>query len=158
MPYLIDGHNLIPKIRGMSLRAIDDENKLITLLQVYYQQSRKKMEVYFDNAPAGQNRTQRYGAITAHFVSQRSSADDAIRKRLDKLGGAANTWTVVSSDRQVQAAARASHARVLRVEDFAKEMLESIENRDNQSEPIENHILSPEEVNEWLRIFGKGKL
>ena len=29
MPYIIDGHNLIPKIPGIDLQDLDDEQKLI---------------------------------------------------------------------------------------------------------------------------------
>ena len=35
MPYLIDGHNLIPKVAGLSLKAVDDEMQLIELLQEF---------------------------------------------------------------------------------------------------------------------------
>ncbi len=157
MPYLIDGHNLIPKVRGLSLANIDDEIKLIQRLQVFHQVTRKKIEVYFDNAPPGQNRTQRMGAITAHFVREGSSADAAIRQRLEKLGRAATTWTVVSSDRQVQAAARAARARVVNSEDFATQLAqESIHSKDDP-ESGEDVTLSTAEVDEWLRIFKEGK-
>ena len=157
MPYLIDGHNLIPKIRGLSLNNIDDEIELIKLLQVFHQAKRKKIEVYFDNAPPGQSRTQRMGVITAHFVRASSSADAAIRQRLEKLGGAATTWTVVSSDRQVQAAARAARARVVNSEDFATKLAqESIHSKDDPASG-EDVNLSAAEVEEWLRLFNADK-
>ena len=35
MPYLIDGHNLIPKVRGLSLQSMDDEMELVELLQEF---------------------------------------------------------------------------------------------------------------------------
>ena len=156
MPYLIDGHNLIPTIPGLSLKDVDDEIQLIQLLQVYQQHIGKKIEVYFDNAPAGHNRTQRYGSVTAHFISQNSSADSAIQSRLEKLGGAANTWTVVSSDRQVQAAARAFHAQVIRSADFAKEMT-SPDHKSLDPKNRDDISLSPEEIEEWMTLFGKSK-
>ena len=42
MGYLIDGHNLIPKIPGMSLRMEDDEQELIQLLQDFSRYKRKE--------------------------------------------------------------------------------------------------------------------
>ncbi len=53
MLILIDGHNLIPKIPGMSLADLDDENQLIPLLQTYCRKRRNTVEVYFDRAPVG---------------------------------------------------------------------------------------------------------
>lgn len=155
MPYLIDGHNLIPKVPGLSLASIDDEIHLIQRLQVYHQQTGKKLEVYFDNAPPGYSRTQRFGSVTAHFIRQGSTADAAIRQRLKKLGRAASTWTVVSSDRQVQAAAHGVHARVTSSEDFATELTQ---HKFEESFGLEENAeinLSADEVEEWLRLFDK---
>jgi predicted RNA-binding protein with PIN domain len=155
MPYLIDGHNLIPKITGLSLRNIEDEIQLIQLLQVYHHQTGKKIEVYFDKAPPGQGRTQRFGMVTAHFVSEGSSADSAIVTRLDKLGRAANTWTVVSSDRQIQAAARSAHARVISTEKFAASLNQTGSNESHGPDADPELHLSSGEIDDWLRLFGK---
>ena len=100
MPYLIDGHNLIPKIPGMNLGDIDDEIQLVKKLQEFCRQRRKKVEVFFDSAPPGGIRTQKFGRVTAFFITQGSTADTAIRSRLQKLGRAAKNWTVVTSDRE----------------------------------------------------------
>src|SRR5215216_6377731 len=112
MPYMIDGQNLIPKL-GLRLDSPDDEMELVTILQEFYRLTRKPLEVYFDGAPAPQAGTRRLGTITAHFVRLGTTADDAIRKRLKTLGKSARNWTVISSDRQVQAEANAARAEVL---------------------------------------------
>lgn len=44
MPYLIDGHNLIPKI-GLRLSEPDDELELIRLLQDFARLRRQPIEV-----------------------------------------------------------------------------------------------------------------
>src|SRR5918996_1831194 len=118
MPYLIDGHNLIPKL-GLRLDSIDDEMELITILQEFCRLEQRQVEVFFDGAPAPQAGTRKLGAITAHFVRLGATADNAIRIRLKKLGKSARNWTVVSSDRQVQAEARAVHAEVISSDSFA---------------------------------------
>lgn len=58
MPYLIDGHNLIPKL-GLRLDSPDDELELTAILQEFSRLSRHAAEVYFDGAPTGQARIAR---------------------------------------------------------------------------------------------------
>jgi uncharacterized protein len=152
MPYLIDGHNLIPKL-GLRLDALDDELELISRLQEFCRLRRAQVEVYFDGAPPGQATTRKAGAVTAHFVRQGSSADAAIEIRLARLGKTARNWTVVSSDRRVQQAARAVHASVLSSEEFAREM-SGIKAMGSDQLKTET-TLAPDEVEEWLDIFKK---
>jgi predicted RNA-binding protein with PIN domain len=155
MPYLIDGHNLIPKIPGLSLEAPDDEMRLIQVLQDFCRLRRKQVEVYFDNAPPGQPRARRFGMVTAHFARSGSSADELIRQRLERLGGARRNWTVVSSDQQVQANARASRAQVLSSEAFARLLDEALRQAPAEAARDEEAALSEEEVDGWLRLFGE---
>ena len=154
MPYLIDGHNLIPKIPGLSLKSIDDEIQLIQYLQDFCRQSGKNVEVYFDNAPAGQARTQNFGPVKAHFVHAGRTADDAIVDRLLKLGRASQNWTVVSSDRQVQASARAAHASVISSDEFVKLILSSQPGEDSDHGADAEISLSSVEIDEWMDLFG----
>jgi predicted RNA-binding protein with PIN domain len=153
MPYLIDGHNLIPRIPGLALDQIDDEQQLVELLQDFCRRSRKQVEVYFDNAPPGQPPARSLGSVVARFVRQGSTADQAIRAKLSRLGGSARNWTVVSSDREVQTAARAARARVLPSEEFAALMLESEIKPARQSGPRPED-LSPDELADWMKLFG----
>ena len=152
MAYLIDGHNLIPKL-GLRLDSLNDEMDLVTRLQEYCRLRRVQVEVYFDGAPPGQVSTHKLGAVTAHFIRQASSADAAIESRLTKLGRTAKNWTVVSSDIRLQRAARAVHARVVSSEVFSREMIKAhTADRANSSDGA---ALSPGEVEEWLRFFEK---
>ena len=153
MPYLIDGHNLIPKL-GLRLDSIDDEMELVAILQEFRRSKGRDLEVYFDGAPASQAGTRKLGAITAHFVRLGSSADNAIRSRLKSLGKAAKNWTVVTSDRQVQAEANAAHAEVISSETFATMLKEA---RASAPKAGTDRKLSHGEVEEWMRIFQKGK-
>ncbi len=130
MNYIVDGHNLVSHIPGLNLSMLDDEQRLVELLILFCQQSKHKLEVYFDRAPLGSSGTTNHGKVRAHFVPERSSADDAIRKRLRLLGKSASTWVVVSSDRSVQAAAREARAQVLSAGEFASLMLASLQPKD----------------------------
>ncbi len=153
MPYLIDGHNLIPKVAGLSLRAMDDEERLIQLLQTFSRIRRQPVEVFFDGAPAGHAGTQRYGNIIAHFVPLGRTADDAIRARLAKLGNGARNWRVVSSDRQVLAETRSRHAEGVSSEDFARQLQAAAE--EAMRSPQGSSAMSEEEVEDWLKLFGE---
>ncbi len=153
MPYLIDGHNLIPHV-GLSLDAAEDELQLVDLLREFCRLGRQKVEVYFDGAPPGQDGTRQFGAVRAHFVRLGSSADAAIISRLRSMGNAARNWTVVSSDRVIRREARAARAHVLTSQAFAQRLFETLSAKRT---PVagEDVALSPEEVDEWLRLFGE---
>jgi uncharacterized protein len=152
MPYIIDGHNLIPNISALSLQAIDDEDELIKILREFCRLNRKKADIYFDNAPAGQPRTRKFGFVTAHFIRRGTTADAAIRTRLRKLGRAARNWTVVSSDREVAVAAREMQAQVISSPEFAR-LLSTSPETSGGIETDENLVLNDEAVNEWLELF-----
>ena len=150
MPYLIDGHNLIPKL-GLRLDSIDDEQELVAILQEYARIERKKqVEVYFDGAPPSHAGIRRQGIVTTHFVPQGTTADDAIRRRLKKMGKSAKNWTVVSSDRQVQAEARSARASVVSSNEFAKGLRGA---RKSAPKPGGDRKLSQQEVDDWLKLF-----
>ncbi|MEW5827343.1 MAG: NYN domain-containing protein [Chloroflexota bacterium] len=153
MPYLIDGHNLIPKT-GLSLRSLDDEPALIKRLQEFSRLTRQTVEVYFDGAPPGQDGVRKHGTVTAHFVRQGTTADEAIRQRLVRLGRSARNWTVVSSDRQVQAEARSARAAVISSDEFAGMMAGS--QATGPAPGKGEKRLSPDEVAEWMELFRKG--
>ena len=155
MSYLIDGHNLIPKL-GLRLDEPNDEEELIRLLQDFARVKRQQVEVYFDGAPAGQAGTRKFGSIRAHFVRQGQSADSAIRKRLESMGKSAKNWVVVSSDHEVQNSAKVHQAQFIRAEEFVKQMraaFSSMSAVSNSGEPT----ISSKEVEEWMKLFNSNK-
>jgi predicted RNA-binding protein with PIN domain len=150
MPYIIDGHNLIGKIPGLRLDDLDDEQELIQILQDYCQQANKEAEVYFDRSASGHARANVHGRVTARFVRSGETADQAIARHLKRLGNAAANWTVVSSDREVQAAAKRARARLIASEDFSRDLAVSPEGEDRSDSPK----VSKDEIDEWLDLFG----
>ena len=153
MPYLIDGHNLIPKL-GLRLDSPDDEMELIAILQEFCRLERKQADVYFDGAPSHHSGTRKHGAVAAHFVALGTTADNAIRKRLKRMGKDAKNWIVVSSDRQVQTEARTAQANILSSDAFAKQLKRA---RDSAPKSTEDRKLSQQEVEDWLKVFKGGK-
>jgi len=151
MPYLIDGHNLIPKL-GMHLDDLDDELELVERLNEFCRLSRRgQVEVYFDNAPPASQETRKRGLVTAHFIRKPLIADQAIRQRLNRLGRAAKNWTVVSSDHQVQTDARSKGASVVSSEEFARTVVETL--RASPSSSPGEKKMSERELDEWLKLF-----
>ena len=153
MPYLIDGHNLIPKL-GLRLDSINDEMELISILQEFCRLERKQVEVFFDGAPTPHAGSRKLGSVTAHFVRLGTTADNAIRNKVKGLGKSAKNWTVVSSDRQVQAEARAAQAEVVSSDSFASLLKRA---RNAASKPTDERKLSNQEVEAWLKLFGERK-
>ena len=151
MPLIIDGHNLIPKIDGMSLKDLDDEMRLIKLLQVYATKHRKNIEVFFDKGLSGYSSDRQFGLVKANFVHSNSTADKAIIKRLGTIKDSPHNWTVVSSDHWVINTARQMGARIMSSKAFAKLLC----NSRYENEDVGNDVkaLTEEQVEEWLDIF-----
>jgi predicted RNA-binding protein with PIN domain len=156
MPYIIDGHNLIPHVPGLSLERLDDEEELISLLEQFCRVRRQDVEVYFDRAAPGHAGATTRGRLRITFVHAGSTADNAIRQRLRKLGRSARNYRVVSSDRQVQAEVRAAGADSIASDQFARELVSLPEPRDS-SAPRKERTLSSAEVDEWLALFKNQK-
>ncbi len=155
MPFLIDGHNLIPKL-GLDINALDDEDELLARLNEYCRLSRRgNIEVYFDNAPPGVPESRKVGLVTAHFVRRPLIADEAIRLRLKTLGRAARNWSVVSSDRRVQAEAHAAGAVVISSDEFAATIIDTLQAGPPPSTGTQKSGMSERELNEWLTLFNE---
>lgn len=155
MSLIIDGHNLIPKLPGMSLSMLDDEEKLINILVNYCRISRKQVTVFFDNAPPGMEMSKRFGALKVIFVKEGRSADSAIISMLSVLGKRAKNWSVVTSDRELQMRAKSLGSRVISSEDFTLVLLDgSSEKSETQDLKNENYP-DEEEVRQWLEVFGE---
>ena len=152
MPYAIDGHNLIGQIPGWSLADPEDESRLVEVLARWAARRRVSATVFFDRGAAGLPGTAHRGRLTLRFVRPPRSADEAIASLLDGLGRGARSWTVVSSDRDVEAIARRAGARTLTSREFARDMWPSGSGVEEKPGPIDT-----DEVDAWLREFRKGK-
>lgn len=139
----------------MSLQDQDDELQLIRLLQKYARVRRASIQVYFDQAPPGMSGRRQFGQVKAVFVQEQSTADDAIMAHLRHLGARARNVMVVSSDRQVQQAARAVHAVVTTSEAFASQLLSTPE-KHSPEEP-DDRPLDESEIEEWEAVFRDGR-
>jgi len=150
MHYIIDGHNLIPKL-GLRLDSMDDELELVSILQEFARLKRHKVEVYFDGAPAAHAGTRSIGTVRAHFVRLGQTADNAIRNRLTKMEKSAKNVTVISSDREVQSSAKVNQAQFVSSDEFVKQVRDALNYAPKST--VEDKKLSAREVDEWLELF-----
>ena len=149
MPYLIDGHNLIPRVRGLNLQQLDDEQALIARLEVYFQGQRKQAVVYFDRAQPGGSPDIKRAFLKVHFVRPPAIADTAILRHLRRLKGEAHNWVVVSSDNEVRLGAEHLGARVLSSEEFAVLLGEKRDKAKKETKP------AGDDIDFWLKTFQK---
>lgn len=156
MPYLVDGHNLIPKIPGLSLADPEDERSLIELLGRFARQKRTNVEIYFDGAPPSWAGSQSIGRVQAHFVRQGTTADQAIMARLGQLGRSARNWTVVSSDRVILAEARSAHSQTVSAGEFSALLRETLGASAGEGTRGEDPEISESDVDYWLDQFNRG--
>ncbi len=153
MTLLIDGHNLIGQLPSLSLAYPDDEAKLLQLLVRYHWHKKQPITVIFDPGElrAHGPKLRPPPGITVIYAPPGSDADAVLIDRIQRHSRP-RTLTVVSSDRAVVAAARAAGAKVIKAQDFARELMRAPEK--TESEPGEKPP-SSEEVQEWLDLFSK---
>jgi hypothetical protein len=154
MPVIVDGHNLIPKIPGLSLSDLDDEIKLVEILQDFCRIRRLEIICYFDKAPHGHPRVQHFGPVTARFARPGKTADEEIKDHLLRLGRGARQWTVVSSDASIQTAARAARARIVTSDAFLREIEAALLQKTTIKDTADEVVMTPEEMEMWLKTFG----
>ena len=154
MPLLIDGHNLIGQLPGLHLDDPDDEAKLVAQLRIYCAREGKRATVVFDHGlPGGWSEALSGGGLRVIFASAGRSADGILRERIRETRDPRGLM-VVSSDREVIAAAKAKRVRVMRAEVFAARLDLPSEFTDAGAHGTR---LSSEEVDEWLQVFAEGR-
>ncbi|CAG0986895.1 putative protein YacP [Anaerolineae bacterium] len=153
MPYLIDGHNLIGQLPDISLDDPDDEAKLVQKLIGFAARTHKRCVVVFDQGLPGGRSRMSTSQVEAIFASSRSNADRVMIERISAVKDTGQ-WIVVSNDNAVLHAARQRKMKAIKSIDFAAQLAppEPKPRRDDKERQADVH-LSPDEIEEWLRIF-----
>ncbi len=150
--FVIDGHNLIPKVPGIRLQDIEDENRLIEMINEYCRLSRSQVELFFDGAPLPGQPGKKTGLVHPHFVRKGLSADDAIIDYVRKHQSPNNLLTAVSSDHRVVIAAKQAGADVMSSEAFGAEM-QRVFSSPRALQELREKQLTESEVASWLEEF-----
>jgi hypothetical protein len=150
VPILIDGHNLIGRLPGISLADADDEDTLVGLLRSYRARTGKAITVVFDpGIGSSLAQTRKIGGVQVVSAPPGSSADVIILRRVvqarDRRG-----LTVVTSDRELAARVAQLGARVQPAEGFAAQLDQPTAEPSRREQP-----LTPAEVKQWLALFGQ---
>src|SRR5215212_705698 len=154
MPLLIDGHNLIGQIPGLSLADPDDEGDLVMLLRRYTTARRgRKVVVVFDHGVYGHPQTLDGYGVSCYFARSPQDADAQLIKRILALKRPRD-WTLVTSDRQVVRAAQEYGVRVISSHEFARQLLARSQPAAAPDEQCDIRQ-SEAQIDEWLRLFGE---
>jgi predicted RNA-binding protein with PIN domain len=156
MHLLVDGHNLIGQMPGLSLADVDDEARLVLLLRGYATRKRgRQVVVVFDRGVYGHPQQLNGYGVSCLFAKSPQDADAQLIRRLRALRRP-REWTLVSSDRQVARVAEECGVRVIGAREFAAQLQAPTALARPAAEKPEAR-LSPAEVEEWLRIFGEAR-
>lgn len=156
MHFLIDGHNLIAKMPGISLSDPDDEAQLILRLRRWVAANpKRRVTVYFDGGlPGGRAPHLSATRLEVVFASSGQPADDLLLRHLRRIKNPPE-YTLVTSDRKIVAAAEKRRVTVLLSEDFAPELAEDATAAPPPPrEVVEKPLLSEAEVAAWMELFG----
>lgn len=158
MPVLVDGNNLI-----FAARQVDPTDLLIgrsmlcAKLGDWARRRRERVHVVFDGPEPEASLAEQLGDpdITVTYSGRGVSADRRIHE-LIAADSAARRLVVVSSDREVMAAARRRDARPMRADDFWRIVVADLSRPEPRPlEPPEKRTgLAPDQTDEWLRDFG----
>jgi uncharacterized protein len=149
MPFLIDGHNLIPAL-GLRLSDPQDEAKLTTLLTRFFARTGRTGTVYFDRRASGGTPGASSRHLSVRFVAPPRTADDAILAHLARLRGDSRNWTVVTSDQSLGRAAGRAGARWVSTAAFAIELQNALA---SSGEEKPEASLSPDELAAFEKLF-----
>lgn len=157
MHFLIDGHNLIAKMPGISLADPDDEARLILRLRRWVAANpKRRVTVYFDGGlPGGRAPHLSATRLEVVFASSGQPADDLLLRHIRRIKNPPE-YTLITSDRAIIAAAEKRRLPVLLSEDFVPELAEG----EAAAEPppsrdvAEKPLLSEAEVAAWMELFG----
>jgi predicted RNA-binding protein with PIN domain len=162
VPYLIDGHNLIAQMPGMTLADPDDEVQLVLRLRQFAGRKKQKITVVFDHGtPGGWSRDLSTGPVKVVFAGSHSNADRVILERIREAKTPADI-KLVTSDGEIRRMAQARRVEVISSQDFVLLLFKPPASGDAreakpQPEKPEDVRLNKDQVREWLRLFKEGK-
>jgi predicted RNA-binding protein with PIN domain len=153
MPYLIDGHNLLGQISGLSLESAVDRQRLVSSLSRFAGSRRCRITVFFDGEPpAGWGDRIDLGGVQVRHSGRGRSADDAILQSIRRSATPADI-TLVTSDRALYERGRHLGARAMQCRGFREEMARERSREGPSGEKPERP--EPGEVDYFMELFGE---
>jgi predicted RNA-binding protein with PIN domain len=157
MPYLIDGHNLIAYMPGMTLADPNDEVQLVLRLRQFAGRKRQKITVVFDHGiPGGWSRDLSTGPVKVVFAGSHSNADRVILERIREAARPRDI-KLVTSDRDLRQKAEPYRVEMITSQDFTLTLEPPPSEPEPPPDEREDVWLSKDEVREWMRLFKRGQ-
>ena len=148
--YIIDGNNLIGKIKSLKEMQRKDKQSsregLVNLLNRYFAGKKIKLTLHLDGFPGTAINLSK-GKIC---YSEKHTSDYMIREEIDRSKNP-KLITLVSSDHSLMNYARANSCSVVKSEEFYKEVRKSYE----KNEEAEKVKQLEKEKDEFLKLFTK---
>jgi len=135
----------------ISLSDGDDEAQLAVHIRRYRARTGRRITLFFDGGAAYKpGSTHKRGGITTRYAPHGITADTLIINQLRRERNPKEVL-VISSDREIQRAARQVQAQVMSSSEFASLLI------DLQTMPptTDDVALSDDEIDAWLSIFGE---
>lgn len=146
---LVDGHNLIGRTPGLSLsREESSREQVLRRIAAAKGSGGQRVVVVFDGNRPGSAKEQGFGGVRVVYAPAARSADDEILRRVEASNP--RTVTVITSDRPLADQALGLGARWESCEAFWSRL----HRRRGSIDPVEKHAADPDEVDEWLAVFG----
>ncbi len=151
---LIDGHNLIGQMPGLSLADFDDEEKLVAMLRRYAARHQARIVVVFDSgSPGGRSRALSGGGVEAIFAADgHTNADRVLTERI-REAKRPQEWTLVTGDRSIQQEAARRRMRTLEPAEFARRLAQPQASPSSPPREAEEKPDREDNIDEWLGRF-----
>ncbi len=156
MPVIVDGQNLLHAARRTEGRQQLSRAGLCNLLAEWAEKHAEQLGIVFDGSPPRRRSLrQPSGRVHVAFSGPGRTADEVLIQHIDE-SSAPRRLLVVSSDRQIQKAAKRRRCRRAGSDAFCRMVLRQLaEPIKRPSEPAEKHEgLSPDQARDWLKEFG----
>ncbi|MCX5660395.1 MAG: NYN domain-containing protein [Planctomycetota bacterium] len=160
MPLLIDCYNVLHQTMPAALAGLDEGGLCVAVARRFPGQ---KAVIVCDGQPKpGQPSQSPVDGVDLRYTGRGGSADALIIRLIDE-DSAPRRLRVVSSDREIQKAARRRGAKVVESGPFAHELAQRSEGSGGgrsgggSDRPATPDRLSPDEVQRWIERFGLGE-
>lgn len=149
--YIIDGNNLIGKIKSLQKIQKNDKQsareKLVHVLESYFRGRKARVTLHFD----GFQNTPIKMAAAKIVYSENKTADDRIKSEISASKNP-KLITVITSDNNLKEFARVCSASVISADEFAAEL-----RKRNDKDEEEQRIRDMDSVEEFKKIFNVKK-
>jgi len=155
MSYLVDGHNMLGQIPGLTLESPADRQRLVRTLDGFARARRCRITVVFDgDPPARWKEEMQFGRVRVLHSGRGRSADDSILAAI-RRSRAPGDIMLVTSDRALYERGRHLGAKALLGHKFRERIASAAGNAERSAEKPDQ--VDRDEVDYFLRLFGESE-